>query len=89
MGTIQKYFRSMMSIGDMVSQTGGKYRGKKYRVNDEFNQMFGKKGYHGPARLMLTLRRPSAPGIRTDEQKARKKRMRQEKRFRINTCGWH
>lgn len=87
MGTIQKYFRSMMSIGSMVSQTGGKYRGKKYCANDEFNQMFGKKGYYGPARLMLTLPPINKPGMRSDEQKARKKRMRQVKRLRINTCG--
>ena len=87
MGTIQKVFRSMMSIGCMVSQTGGNYRGKPYIPNSEFNQMFGKKGYYGPARLMLTLPLVRHPGMRTDEQKARKKRMRQEKRLRVNTCG--
>lgn len=88
MGTIQKNFRKMLTLGTVIQMFGGKFKGKQITVGENFDQIFGKKGYSGQPRLMLTLPPVNTPMIRPEEMKIRKRTMRQAKRLRIDTRGY-
>ncbi|MCK4793055.1 MAG: hypothetical protein KAV87_55510 [Desulfobacteraceae bacterium] len=89
MASTQSRFRVMMTMAMAAMMNGGKLKRKEKRWGlEELTSDFGKSDYVGSPRFMLTLPRPGLPKRRSPEAKARKLRMRMEKRSRIEARGF-
>lgn len=86
METSHTGMRALFSMAAVALMNGGRLAGKKFTMKDHL--MFGKKGYSGSARLMLTLPPIPTPVKRSEEWKGRVKANRQKRRARIMARGY-